>query len=245
MKCTAGVALTLLLSIISYSALATQDHTCQGGHNCNEGQGSQGQVQGQVQITKNRASSDSSSRSGAIAIGGKSQSASVSNVSNQVTAQGGQAGQGGVATVNVSVPNSRSAPSETSLSTGETNVTLGETVLTSNYDTEYPASTSAAVYTQVCQSGASGQVAEGGFAVTQTDAFCQAFEAAIMMKEAHIWEVRQGNMEKAGEFLTKYHENLALAQSYVEADEIPARVDNFFSRLIRPVAVIAALIFII
>ena len=243
MKCTAGCAITLLLSIISYSALATQDHTCQGGHNC-EGQG-QGQVQGQgqsqVQITKNRASSDSSSRSGAIAIGGKSQSSSVSNV----TAQGGQAGQGGVATVNVSVPNSRSAPSETSLTTGETNVTLGETVLTSHYDTDYPASTPAAVYTQVCQSGASGQVAEGGFAVTQTDAFCQAFEAAIMMKEAHIWEVKQGNMEKAGEFLTKYHENLALAQSYVEADEIPARVDNFFSRLIRPVAVIAALIFII
>jgi hypothetical protein len=115
---------------------------------------------------------------------------------------------------------------------------------TSN-DYEVAAAQASSVFTQACQTGSSGQVEGGGFNVVNVDAFCQRVDAARVWLEVHAYADRHNDAEMAEHAGQMFLLNIKEAQELVEYDEYPAKVDNFFSRMIRPVAVIAALILLI
>ena len=139
---------------------------------------------------------------------------------------------------------------------------------TYRYNNDYSAASAASVYGDICTGAMSGQVEEGGFAVTNPNAFCNHMAAAFMYREAFEWEMRTGVSQecmapmegdwtvdgayfdtcdnpKAKDLLNKYYEQLDDAYDYMQAVEVPAKVDGFFGYMVRPVAVIAALILLL
>ena len=115
----------------------------------------------------------------------------------------------------------------------------------------------------------SGEVEEGGFAVTNPNAFCNYMAAAMIYRDAFEWEIMYNVSEvcmdamegygfanhgefydtcannKAKEMLEKYYESLDDAYEYMEWIEVPAKVDGIFGYLVRPIGVIAVLILLL
>lgn len=138
---------------------------------------------------------------------------------------------------------------------------------------DYAASSAAAVFANECQSGMSGQVEEGGFSVINPDQFCQHVKAARIALQAYNWELMNGTFtctdveygyvtpegqdkvvetlqevcysEKAMEYLASYRHHTDEAIDLVSATEEVGLIDAFFGYLVRPTAVIAALILLI
>jgi len=223
----------------------------QGGAGGSGGSALQGQVQGQIQaqgqIGINRNRNDVSSNSNASA---GSSSASRSNSNSVSNATGGAAVSGGN-TQDVTVDASDKG------------------VYSYHYENDYAASSAASVYGDVCTGGMSGQVEEGGFAVTNPNAFCNYMAAAMIYRDAFEWEMTYNVSEdcmdpmegvgfesaeqyydycanpKAKELLENYYSNLENANEYMEMVEIPAKVDGIFGYLVRPIGVIAVLILLL
>lgn len=227
----------------------------QGGSGGQGGNSAQGQLQGQLQAQgqvgivsgKNKNNNNNSSRSASNAgayAGSASNSAAV--------AAGGTSGA-------ISGGNEQSIAdnSETSL----------EYTYNYKYDNDYNAASAASVYGDVCTGGMSGQVEEGGFAITNPNAFCNYMAAAMIYRDAFEWEMTYQVSEicaepmsftwpadqymdtcmneRAKDMLSKYYENLENANEYMEMVEIPAKVDGIFGYLVRPIATIAVLILLI
>jgi hypothetical protein len=113
----------------------------------------------------------------------------------------------------------------------------------------------------------SGQVQEGGFAITNPNAFCNYMSAALIYRDAFEWEMTYNVSEqcaepmsfewpegqymdtcmndKAQEMLENYYSNLENANEYMELVEIPAKIDGIFGYFVRPIAVIAVMILLI
>ena len=155
-------------------------------------------------------------------------------------ARGGEGGAGGVG-------GQAASSSEGGDSYSEGGNAVGNVQLAVSADSDYDvaAAQASSVYTQACQTGARGQVEGGGFNVVSIDAFCQRVDAARVWLEVHAYADRHGDLELAEHAGVMYMHNINEAQELVDYDEYPAKIDNFFSRFIKPVAVIAALILII
>ena len=140
---------------------------------------------------------------------------------------------------------------------------------TYRYENDYNAASAASVYGDVCTGGMSGQVENGGFAVTNPNAFCNYMAAAMIYRDAFEWEMTYNVSEvcmepmmgigwetdqeyydtcannKAKEMLEKYYESMDDAYEYMEWIEVPAKVDGIFGYLVRPIGVIAVLILLL
>jgi hypothetical protein len=239
----------LAILLASPWAMAQQDHTCQGGNNCNEGGGSNGTNNTSnseaVGIGVGVSSSDADSRSSSYSSGG--------SVRSSVDVSGGQ-----------SDSRAQSAIGDISTSGGNaTGGVGGDTSIQIDGD-DHTAASAATVFAGHCQTGMSGQLEAGGFGVVNSDQFCDYIRLAAVMREAYDYEITQCQCvgvctntvasvemscpdggEKASEYLAAYHWNLSEAQELVVRSEYTALADRWGGQLIRPMAVILSLIWIL
>jgi hypothetical protein len=243
------IVILVAIALLMFASLteAQQDHTCQGGHNCNgggDGQGQQTQSQSSssaienINSTESRSGADSNSRSSANSGGNHlSNSAGGGESTSDSSATGGNAtaasGVGGDSNVRVE----------------------GD---------QYTASSAATVFAGHCQTGMSGQLEAGGFGVVNSDQFCDYIRLAAVMREAYEYELAEcecvgvctstlasvemscpAGGEKARIYLEAYHLNLSNAQELVVSSEYTAMADRWGGQLLRPTAIILALIWIL
>jgi hypothetical protein len=249
----------------------------------------QGQLQGQVSSNENTntnvagaiagsaSSSDSDSRSSSSANGGsnrntvgiKTGGASSGSTSSASGGQGGSGGAGGVAASKATGGNSVAVGGKSEASSGGNtqDLTVEGDTLTDNsvliYEDEQAASASAAsVFAGYCQTGASGQIAAGGFSVVNPEAFCNNVRMAAVYQEAYAWELRHGSIQCASEasgewvddqladacvneqavaYYKLYTYHLDAAHDVLTSTDGVAKVDAWAGYLIRPAALIALL----
>lgn len=207
----------------------------------------QGQQQGQVLNNANDVQSNSSStsnadsRSAASATGG-----SVRNSVANAAVAGAAGGEGGDSISNITIDGD---------------------------DYDPVANTAAAVYAQTCQTGGSGQVEAGGFGVVNTDPLCDYYKTAAIMYAAYERELANGAAGQcttvengqvrdgdaiiiewqevcelpgmAQEYLDAYYKNMHSALDLVDDTEALAKADRMAGFSIRPIAVLAALVFLL
>jgi len=271
-----------------------------GGSNTNTNQQQQGQQQGQVSINVNQnessstsdsnaaSRSNSDSRSNSSSTGGSVRNdvgirTGPTNSSSNSSARGGDGGDarayGGAAYAGPST----SEVGDTKAKVGDTTAKVGDTQTgdidiegddySYSYKNDYAAASAANVFAGECQSGASGQVEAGGFAVVNPDQFCQHVKAARVMLDAYNWELKNGKAEcvdveygytsaegedtiveslqdvclneKATEYLESYHYHVEAADSLVENTATVGFIDTVTGYLVRPIAVIAVLILLL
>jgi hypothetical protein len=256
----------VLFMVASNAKAVEQDHTCQGGHNCNEGgsgEQTQSQDQSQSSTANSTANSTSTSSSGADSnsssssnSGGNSLSSMGGESSSSSTARGGSAeATGGVATATSG--DATGGKSQASSGGNSQDIYVGG-------DThEAVANTAATVFAGYCQSGASAQIDKGGFSVVQTEQFCQHLRLANMFYQAYERELRHCScvgvctvaeasvrMEcsesgQAAKFLDAYYENIWDANQLVQTTEGTAWVDRVSKQLSTPLALIGAFIWLL
>lgn len=133
---------------------------------------------------------------------------------------------------------------------------------------EDSAARAASVYTAVCENGGSAQAKAGGFAIVNQDVVCEHLKIAAFMREAYMWEMNYGSAncqatmdgkpigtgdvysdtcmsEKAVEYYKAYHEHLTEAIQAMEMYEEVGLMDKIAGALVRPMALIGALIWLI
>lgn len=133
----------------------------------------------------------------------------------------------------------------------------------SSYSVEYEeaAARAATVYSAVCQNGGSAQGLEGGFGITNSDILCDHLKMASVMREAYIFEMKYGVYtqcteahdhsevtcvnDKAQVYLDSYHEHMGDAMHLMDKVEEAGMMDKFMGYLVRPAALIGALIWLI
>lgn len=209
------IIIGLLLMASMVDASPNQNHTCQGGHNCNQGgEGNeQSQAQAQYQSTTNNTSvsndvevdTRSSSYSGAnsnsggnrlSANGGQSSSSSNSAGGSATAAGGNSIAFGGVSASHASggeggVANATSGDASANAMSGDASASSGgNNLVGANVNFERSAASAATVFAGHCQTGASAQAEVGGFSVINSDQFCDYIRLAAVMREAYEWEVR-------------------------------------------------------
>lgn len=137
------------------------------------------------------------------------------------------------------------------------------------FEYEAAAAQAANVYTQVCQNGGSAQGIKGGFGVTNSDVLCDHLKTAAFMREAYMFEMKYGTVQcqelmegekmehmaaeysdtcmntKARYYYDAYHESMGDAISLMDNVEEAGMLDKFMGYLIRPAALIGALIWLI
>lgn len=266
------IVVGVILVVGAAQAQPNQDHTCQGGNNCNGGGGSeQGQEQTSINLSHSDSDSSSDSRSSADAgassnSGGNSLHASGGRSSSSSNAAGGTAsatggvgngygGEGGVATA------AGGASGDSSASSGGNSQTSDVYVGGDNHDVA--ASSAASVFAGYCQSGSSGQLEGGGFSVVQTEQFCNYIRLASVMYQAYEREVANCGCvgictraeasvvmecqpgENAEKFLDAYYENLWDAQELMQRTEGLALVDRASKQLITPMAILGVLVWLL
>lgn len=146
--------------------------------------------------------------------------------------------------------------------TGDVAVSIeGDTYVERNDYSKLPSSGAASVYSQVCQNGGSAQARAGGFSVNNQDVVCEHLKIAAVMREAFIFELQYGEKtdcfvdrggmtncqvsDKAVEYNKAYHEHMTEAIQAMEAYEEVGLADKMAGALIRPLALIGALIWLI
>ena len=143
-------------------------------------------------------------------------------------------------------------------STGDVGVSIADN---SSYSIEYEQSAARAanVYAEVCMNGGSAQGVVGGFGVSNQDVVCEHLKVAAVMREAYIFEMKYGTYnkceaveeevtcvnKKAQEYLDAYHENLEDALTAMEVAGPVGLMDKIGGFLVRPAALIGALIWLI
>lgn len=131
---------------------------------------------------------------------------------------------------------------------------------------EHTAASAASVFAEQCQTGMSGQLEDGGFSVINSDQFCDYIKAAQLAQTAYLWELDHGSAEcsepmadgwvdggysdtcvneKAQKYLADYRQNVDHALALVDYTEPMGWMDRIAGQLIRPIAVVAMLIFLI
>lgn len=140
----------------------------------------------------------------------------------------------------------------------------------SSYSVEYSEASARAanVYSAVCQNGGSAQGIEGGFGVTNQDIVCEHLKVAAFMREAYIFEMQYGTAqcaepmdieykfesaewadtcfnEKALKYYEGYHEHVGEALKAMDYVEEAGTLDKFMGYMVRPAALIGALIWLI
>jgi hypothetical protein len=298
-------ALAIALVLGTTGALAggnNQDHTCQGGHNCN--------VEGGGGPNENTNTNENNSSANAGAIAGSSSDSTATGIGvggssvvgvavktgptvsgSQSNATGGQGGTGGSSVANggdsvafggssrsssytgdsessVGDVTSSSGDSSASSSSGGNEQNLGISIRGDSVTYEDSASRAATVYAQVCQSGGSAQAKAGGFSVVNSEPLCEHLKMAAVMREAYVWELHNGSAvcqdmmdgtkvgtgdeysdtcfnEKAVKYYNSYHEHMKDAMLLMDKTEEAGLVDKFAGYMVRPMALIGALIWLL
>ena len=263
------------------------DGSCTGNCPTTEtGGGSNEQSQEQTSVNQNSntnsADANSASISGASAgstsyAGGGDSRVHVgvktgpTSSSSNSSAEGGAGGLAVAGGGSARVGDTEASASNGGNSTGDIDIEGDEYSYTNDHD--YSASSAASVFAGECQTGMSGQVEAGGFAVVNADQFCQHVKAARVMLDAYNWEIENGSFEctaveygyttaegsdvvmetlqevcgseKAVEYLAEYRHHVEEATGLVRATETVGFVDTISGYLVRPVALIAVLILLL
>ena len=198
--------------------------------------------------------------SGSVSGGGSSSAGGGSANSNSSTGAS-TATIGNVSTISEGGQGGHSGDSNAASDSGDHTSTVSF-----KEDNDYPSAQAATVFAGYCQGGMSGQLEEGGFTVINNDQFCDYIRLAAVMREAYEWEMQHGSAhcadtmsvqhsdkeyadlcinEKAMEHLEKYRWNLNQAYLLVRKTKHTALLDRWGGQLIRPVALILAMILVI
>ena len=247
------IATVILLSTGSSFALAqpNQDHTCQGGHNCNT-EGGGPQLQSQVSNNETYSTSNSQAESNSA-----SNSESSSNSGSYSNASGGSVRSSNSLSGGWSDASSEASGGEA------TSDASGGSVAFSNIETKSAAS-AASVYSQVCQLGGSAQGIVGGFSISNADVLCDHLKVASAMQAAYEYELRTchcvgictleeasvaqectGNDAMADVYLAAYHDNMSSAVSIMEGTHHVGLMDKIAGALVRPLALLGVLIWLL
>lgn len=221
-------AIVILAAMFSVMALAqpNQDHTCQGGHNCNGGSDGgnqqQGQINVQVQRLDNNVTSDSRSNS-------EASSRSYSDSNSNSSADGGRATASGGES-----KSSSSAIAGDSASTGVGgDVNAGASIQIEGDEYDTAAASVAAAMASYCVNSAAGQGVGGGVSIGVQDQACVHYNAAnralLSWKQEAQWcrELNTNCDPGLKEYyLQEYRDNLAAAFRIVEQTSITGQVNT-------------------
>jgi len=118
----------------------------------------------------------------------------------------------------------------------ETNTTI---------EADKQASAAAHLSVVVCQKGFSGQIIEGGFTITNSDAFCDLIRLSEVMINASNVQKQMGNHEYAELYMTYYHQALEDANNLVSKTEYSSFIERVTSDLLIPLLLIIGAIILI
>ena len=204
-------------------------------------------------------------KAGATAVGGSSHAQGGAGGNSESYAQGGAGGSAG-ALSQVGDTKAIAGDSVSGAHSGDVAVSIQDNSSVA-YDVEHAASSAAAVYAQVCQSGGSAQGKAGGFSVINSEPLCEHLKMAAVMREAYVWEMNHGEVvcqepmegdaigvfthsdtcypRYAQRYLDSYHEHMMDAMELIDKTEELGLVDKAAGYLVRPMALIGALIWLI
>ena len=162
-----------------------------------------------------------------------------------------------------SVGNLSATGGKSSSAAGDSQSSIGS-ITVSGDSNDYSASSAADVYTNICQSGMSGQTRSGGFGASSPDQFCKYIDMANAAWLAHerakknpdscktitatvtcdepghmLCEIEQCQSDAADKHLAMYHDNLERANKLLVTAEQPALWDRVAGFLIKPLALVA------
>jgi hypothetical protein len=159
---------------------------------------------------------------------------------------GGSGGQGGSVVIEAGAfPQQAARPNNTSIETGGVSVSEGDTNFSSETEINYPASSAATVYADVCQSGASGQVEDGGFSIVKSDEFCNLIKLADVMQRAAVDAERKGQFKQSEIYWARHREALDDANSLIQSTQYTGWIGHVANQIGLPIALIAALVLLI
>ncbi len=246
------IIIGFILFASALMAQPNQDHTCQGGHNCNGGGDDSGQLQGQAQgQQQGQAQQTTVTQSSSTDI---SNNIGVEN-DTRVSVNAGAFSDSSGNSVDVSGGQSTSSSQSGG---GSAQSTSGGSVSAVNF--EDSAASAASIFAGHCNSGASGQVSGGGFSVVNGQQFCDYIRMADAMWLAYQRETSacycEGvcspqlasvemiclDGEQAQKFLGAYRENLWDAHDLLQATSGTATVGRVTGQVITPMALLLALV---
>jgi hypothetical protein len=267
-----GIALALVVGS-TYSLAERKDDDWvppgqrgNGGGSSEQMQGqAQGQAQGQNQGQAQGQGQEANAAAGAIGtgvgigVGGSSdQSQSSSNRNrntNLVGASSGSrssSGSSSASSVGDTTSISEGSHSASGAISGGNEVGQDVTVDASDqsiysveYDHDYPVSTAASLFTQVCQQGVSGQADDWGASAVFSDPLCDEIKVAQFYWIAHINEHEHGNDKQAAEFKEMYVAQMSDIQKMMDATDELGIIDRIAGFLIKPLGVIGLLVFLL
>ena len=111
-----------------------------------------------------------------------------------------------------------------------------------NIEADKSSAPSAHIVAQVCQTGFSGQLVEGGFSVVNADAFCDLIRLSEVMLNASKVQASMGNQTYADLYMEYYHQALKDANSLVSNTEYSSFISRVADSLLVPLLLLAGLI---
>lgn len=232
----------------------------------------QGQLQGQVQGQAQNTTVGVDSRNTNTNIVGGGQGGSVNFVVPEGGLQTTTFGEGVIQnTVNEAPVSLGSHSSSGSYSEGSTsNSSVGDTVSTSGaisggnetaqdvtvdasdrsmqsikYQNEYPVSSAAAVYASTCANGMSGQSDKVGVALGNQDQLCQLLKSAAAFQMAAVAAEEDGDTERAELYMDRYYDAMEDVQQLMDSTEAVGIVDSVIGFLLRPLAIVGLLVWLL
>ena len=221
-------------------------------------------------ITGGATSGASSNASGGAGGEGGSSVASGGSAHSGSYSSGGDS-ESSVGDVTSHSGDSRASAANGGNTTGDVDVRVDGDSITDNssiiYEqAEHAAASAASIYANVCQSGGSAQGRAGGVAVVNSEILCDHLRMAVFYQSAMLWEHQYGSVvcsdaasndwvqgqyedhclnEKALEYYNLYHEEMDDIKLLMDKTEEAGLLDKFSGYLVRPMALIGALIWLI
>lgn len=211
----------LLTLVFAVNAMAQQDHTCQGGHNCNVGGEGGGGTQEQSVSAENVVE----------VIQGDIVNDNIVDISVSYSSEPHISVDGGGASSNA----------EAGGGTSEANSVIN--VQGDSYERQ--AASAATVYSSYCTAGASGQTMGGGAAISNADVLCDHLKVADRMLIAYQQEVAicQALEPVCDEgrvihYWNQYSKNLDSVNRIMNQTSITGQVSKTAGQLVLPAALI-------
>ena len=114
-----------------------------------------------------------------------------------------------------------------------------------NVKTEGTVAPAAALSIQVCQKGVSGSIESGGFAIENTEGFCDWIRLSDVMLGAYKVQKELGNEEYANLYLGYYYNAMDKANTLITKTEYTTYIDRLFRDMLIPLAMIIGLVILI
>lgn len=243
--------LTAILALGSGVAFAEHSNNGDNGYGHQSGGGGTGgaggaggeqgqlqlQVQGQAQGQDQSQVSKSNARANATGIG------EGGDASSRATGIGGKQSQGQTSNNTLEGSRSSSGGNEVGQDVNVDASDNGTYMVT--YDNDYPVSTAANLFTQTCQQGVSAQGDDLGASAVFSDPLCDTLKVAATYWDYHILEHKHGNDEQAAYWKEKYQEQMEQVDTLMSATKEVAVADRFAGFLIKPLGVLALLVFLL